>query len=158
MPKSVNVILNSVNSVSGNTQEENYFIDWRTILKPNKKYYLHFVYMGGMNHFSLTKIPILSVNFNTNNYTTSINSTSQSGVLGVLMNSLITNTGAGDEIYLQSLDNTNLPIYLENMPQSNNLTVYIKDNSGNPYTDGLGGLPAEYVLILKFSEVEDEDD
>jgi hypothetical protein len=157
MSKSVNVILNSRNSVSGNTQQENYFIDWRTILNPNKKYFLHFVYMGGANTYNGSKFPVLSVNFQTNNYISSFNSTSQSGVLGILMPTII--QGASNLVYFQSLDNTNLPIYLENMPANNNLTVFINDNEGNPYLDNAGvpAVPAEYVLILKFSEVDEDN-
>lgn len=160
MPKSVNVILNSNNAVSGNTQQANYYIDWNAVLDRKKSYYMHFIYMGGPNTYDGAKLPTIYANFNTNNVIANGSGAQSSHMIGLLMPSVMT---GGTKTYLQSLDNTNLPIYLEVPPNNNNFTISILDNSiiPLPWTDSnVGGAepPGPYVLILRFTEVNDSEE
>jgi hypothetical protein len=67
--------------------------------------------------------------------------------------------GSTNTVYLQSEDNTNLPVFL-NCPQSNIFTVEIRDNDGALYLDNatVPVIPANYIMMLRFVEVEEEDD
>ncbi len=154
MPKSVNIILNSNNALSGNTQESDYFVDWNALLDKRKKYWLKFVYLGGGNTFNGSKLATLYANFNTNNYTTGTQNTQ---MLGVLMPSVL----AGSISFLQSLDNTNVPILLDTPPNNNNFSISIYDNSATHAlfldNNASPAVPAPYVLVLKFTEYDEDD-
>jgi hypothetical protein len=147
--KSINVVLNSNNSLSGNTQQANYFVDWASMLDPSKQYYLHFVYMGEANNYTGSKLATISSSFVTNTYATG-NRSSQ--ILGVLMPTVL--AGASSTSFLQSLDNTNLPILMQ-CPINNNFQISIYDNESTPnlWTDNAAALPGPYILILRFTEV-----
>jgi len=160
MPKSVNVVLNSNNAIAGtDTRSLTYFIDWDAILDRKKKYHLHFVYMGGANTYTGTKLPTIYATFNTENYLPNITGTINTQMLGVLMPTVL--AGASSTSFFQSLDNTNLPIFMNTPPNNNTFTISILDNQATPvgYLDNAGtpNPPAPYVLILRFSEVEDSD-
>ena len=159
---SVNIVLNSNNALNGSTtQKATYFVDWRALLNPYKKYYCHFVYLGGLNEWDGTKIATIYANFNTKNIQPANGSTSSTQLMGVLMPVAIAH-GANASVILQSLDNTNLPIYLETPPSNNNLVISIFDNAATPepYVDTASptpAMPAAYVLTLRFTEVDDSD-
>lgn len=160
MPKSVNVILNSNNAIAGaDTRSLTYFIDWNAILDRKKKYNLHFVYMGGVNTYTGTRLPTIYATFNTENYQPSINGTVNTQMLGLLMPTVL--AGASSTSFFQSLDNTNVPIYMETPPNNNTFNINILDNQATPvgYLDNAGTPvpPAPYILILRFSEVEEYD-
>jgi hypothetical protein len=160
MPGSVNVILNSNNKVSGTTQAATYFVDWRSILDPRKKYQLHFVYLGGLNTWSgaAGHLPMIYADFNTRNIQPLNGNSANSQCLGFLMPTMV--QGASTTVYFQSLDNTNLPIYMEGPPGNNTFTIRILDNDAvqTPYLDTGASLPAEYILILHFHEAHDRSE
>jgi hypothetical protein len=147
--KSINVVLNSNNSVSGTTQSSTFFVDWPSLLDPSKQYYLHFVYIGQANNYTGSKLATISASFVTNTYTTG---TRSSQILGLLMPTVL--AGASSTSFLQSLDNTNVPILMQ-CPLNQTFTVSIFDNQATPapWTDNLGALPGAYVLVLRFTEV-----
>lgn len=159
MPKSVNVILNSNNKVSGTTQSATYFVDWKSFLDPRKHYQLHFTYMGGLNTWSgaAGHIPMVYADFNTSNIQPLNGNSANSHCIGYLMPTMI--QGAATTVFFQSLDNTNLPVYMEGPPGNNTFTIRILDNDINPlpYTDTAAAVPAEYVLILHFKEIYEEE-
>lgn len=159
MSKAVNVVLNSNTRMNGSTvQNAQYFIDWKSILNPRKKYNLHFVYNSTKSvNWDGAKIPTLYANFNTNTVAPAGGNTNTSQLLGILMPTTISH-GANTSVFLQALDNTNLPIYLESMPGNNMLTVSILDNAIPPLPYADPDTPTPYVLILRFTEIEEEDD
>lgn len=147
--KSINVVLNSNQATSGNTQQANYFVDWSAFLDPQKQYILHFVYMGEANNYTGSRLATISASFNTNMYT---NGTGSSQILGVLMPTVL--AGASSTSFLQSLDNTNLPILMQ-CPLNPNFTISIYDNDATPalWLDNAGAVPGSYILVLRFTEV-----
>ena len=158
--KSVNVILNSKqrSTTVGDTQTANYFIDWKAILDVKKKYKLTWTYIGGSNIITGTKIPMVYVNFNINSYaaTYTMTSTPTTTCLGCLKPVQLT-SGTANSAYLVAETNTNECIYLDCIPLSNFFNVSIYDNTGALFTDNAGtpAKPAEYILTLKFTELEE---
>ena len=157
--KVVNVILSSTNVLSGNTQQANYFVDWASILKDNKKYILHFTYLGGTNTYLGTKLAILYADLQTSNVKAHNGGAYSSQILGFLKPIVL--VGASNYAYLQAEDNTNTPTYLTHRPTNNNFTISIYDNAANPslFLDNaaIPAIPAPYVLTLSFREVDEED-
>jgi hypothetical protein len=157
MSKSVSVILNSNNAISGNTQKAEYFIDWNSVLDKNKSYIMHYTYLGGQNTYTGSKLPCLYLSFNTNSYITSTTAnTIRTQMIGFLKPIVL--VGSEDSCYLQAEDNTNLPLYVEAGSMSPNFSVSIltSDNPPLPYTDNTIGTPAppaQYVLSLRFTEI-----
>lgn len=157
---SVNLVLNSNNALSGaDTRSLTYFVDWRSILNPNKKYYLHFNFMSGLNTWTGTKFPVIHSNIATNNYQPTGGNTSVSQFMGVIMPVMV--QGSATTVYFQSTDATNVPIYVSSPIGNNNLTIQIFDNAAVPvpYLDN-AAVPvpmSAYVLVLRFTEVDDSD-
>ena len=153
MTKQINVILNSKSKTSGTTNEATYFINWKSILDPKKKYFLHWTYLGGSNTYTGTKLALVYLNFNSNTFT---NNTQTLQCIGFLKPIVL--VGASNTVYLQAEDNTNLPVYLNSMPMNNNLVVSIYDNSGTLWKDNAATpvVPTDYILTLKFTEVDEE--
>lgn len=158
MPKSVNVVLNSNNAIAGNTSQSTYFVDWNAILDRKKSYYLHFVYIGEVNHYDGSNLATVYATFNTENYQPTFNGTINTQMLGFLMPTLLQ---GGSNSFLQSLDNTNLPIYMETPPNNNtfNISILNNNNPPTPWVDSSGAPapPGAYILVLRFTEVEDYD-
>lgn len=155
---SVNVVLNSKNVISGDAQSATYGINWSSILKKDKKYQMHFTYLGGANVYTGTKLPCVYMNINTDTVsagsTTNANYTQMIGFLKPIVLVGSTNT-----VYLQAEDNTNLPVFI-NCPQSNVFTIEIRDNSGALWTDNAGtpAIPTDYVMMLRFVELSEDED
>lgn len=158
--KIVNVILSSTNALSGNTQQANYFVDWSAILKDNKKYIMHFTYLGGTNTYLGTKLPILYADLQTSNVFSKGIGAYPTQILGFLKPIVL--VGASNYCYFQAEDNTNTPTYLTTRPTNNNFTISIYDNASNPspFLDNATtpAIPAPYVMILSFREVDEEED
>jgi hypothetical protein len=159
MSKSVSVILNSNNAISGNTQKSEYFIDWNSVLDKNKSYIMHFTYLGGQNTYTASKLPCLYLSFNTNSYITSTTAnTIRTQMIGFLKPIVFGGSGGGggseNSCYLQADYNTNLPLYVEAGSMSPNFSVSIltSANPPLPYTDTATLPPAQYVLSLRFTE------
>lgn len=159
--KIVNVILNSNNKTSGTTQQAFYTVDWSAILKNHTSYYLHFTYIGGANTITGTRIPTVYADFQTSNIqnTSTSYGAQTSQMLGYIMPTVL--QGASSTSYLQSLDNTNVPTFLENRPMNNNFCISIYDNASPPalFLDNAGtpANPAPYILVLSFREVSEDD-
>ncbi len=160
--KIVNVILNSNNKASGTNNQAQYYIDWGAILKNNTSYYLHFTYLGGNNVINGSKLALLYADFQTSN---KLNTATQYGanssqMLGFLMPTVL--VGSSNTNYLQSLDNTNVPTFLETRPNNNNFCVSVYDNASPPnlYLDNATTpvVNNNYLLVLSFREVEGNDD
>ena len=156
--KSINVLINSKNAISGNTQSATYFFDWSNALNRNKQYKLHFTYLGGANVYTGTKLPMVYLGINSNSYTTSTNGSPLTQYIGFLKPIVL--VGSTNTVYLQAEDNTNLPIHLPNCPMTYTFTIEIRDNTGALWTDNAGtpAVPADYLLNLKFTEVEESSD
>ena len=161
MGKSSIVILNSNKCVSGNTQRAQYFVDWKAILDVNKKYYLHWTYLGGANVFTGTKLPCIYAEFLTTNFMNDptgqsmLSGANNTQMLGFLKPIVL--AGSTNTVYFQAEDNTNLPIYLPTPPTNNIFNVSILDNNSAPYLDTATTpvAPAAYVLLLRFTEIEE---
>jgi hypothetical protein len=75
--KIVNVILNSNNRISGSNNAAEFFIDWSSILERDKKYQLHWTYVGQPNTFTIdASLALVYVDFQMENY---LNRTSNYG-------------------------------------------------------------------------------
>ena len=68
--KTVNVILNSNNAISGSTNSNaTYNVDWGAMLKDNTPYRLHWTYVGQPNTFTAaTKLAQVQINFTMEQY------------------------------------------------------------------------------------------
>lgn len=155
----VNVILNSNNKTSGTTQQAFYTVDWGTVLKNNTAYYLHFTYIGGNNSITGSRIATVYADFNTANIQNGATSygAQTSQMIGFVMPTVL--VGSTNTSYLQALDNTNVPAYLENRPNNNNFCISIYDNNAPPvlFQDNATANPAPYILVLSFREVSEDD-
>jgi hypothetical protein len=159
--KVVNVVLNSNQAVSGNTQSATYYMDWGAILKDNTPYYLHFTYIGGANTITGTKLATVYADFITSN---KLNNSTQNGasstqMLGFLkVQQFAPNNNSN---YLSAEDNTNVPTYLAQRPNNNQFTISIYDNASPPvlFKDNAAtpANPAPYLIILSFREVTKDD-
>ncbi len=121
MNKTINVVLNSKNVVSGDAQSATYGINWSSVLDKNKKYKLTDSYLGGANVYTGSKIPCLYLGFNTDTVRAdSSTGTTYTQMIGFLKPLLL--VGASNIVCLQADESTNLPVYV-NCPQSNLFTV-----------------------------------
>lgn len=154
---SINVVLNSRNVISGNAQSATYGINWSAVLDRRKKYMMHFNYLGGQNVYTGSKLACVYFGIPTDTIMADNNTgSSYTQMIGFLKPIVL--VGSTNTVYLQAEDNTNLPVFM-NCPQSNTFTVEIRDNLGALYTDNAGtpAIPADYVMMLRFIEVEEED-
>ena len=147
-----NVFLNSNSRSSGTVLNANYFFDWSILPSSSYKVSFNFV-SSSINTSVLNNIANLDINlgqamtFQTSSTQTRATSTNQVGFL--LSNETSTNT------YLFG-DSSTLPIiFLNSKPTSNDFTVRILNNALIPleWTDSVGGLPTEYVLIISLESV-----
>ena len=114
---SVNVILNSKNVISGDAQSATYGINWSSILKKDKKYQMHFTYLGGANVYTGTKLPCVYLGFNTDTVSAgSTTNTTYTQMIGFLKPIVL--VGSTNTVYFQAEDVTNVPVFV-NCPQSN---------------------------------------
>jgi hypothetical protein len=161
MSKSVNVIINSQNVVSGDAQYATYYFDWLSVLDRNKKYKMHWTYLGGQNTYTGSKLATVYLGINTNSYNAGASS-NYGNTLCIGFLKPIVLVGASNLVYLQAEDNTNLPIHLDSCPLNNTFTVGIYTNAVPPalWTDNAATpiKPANYILTLKFIEVEEMED
>lgn len=152
-------MLNSANAVSGDTQVANYYVAWNEILDSTKKYWMHWTYIGEANTITGNKIALVYLNMsNVNNVVCLSNSTYQTNqCIGFLKPVVF--VGSSNTDYLQAEDNTNLPIYFSSIPVNPFLTVSIRDNDGNLFTDNAAtpAKPGSYVLTLRFTQVDESD-
>ena len=156
--KTVNVILNSNNALSGSTNNNaTYNVDWSAILKDGKSYELHFTYVGQTNVITnASKLAQVAIDFNMENY---LNISSTYGApttlhLGMLRSFYLN----GTVNYLFADDNNNPPVFMQTRPYNNTFRVQVltndatpvgwKDNAGTPLVNG------NYILTLCFVELD----
>lgn len=154
--KSVSVILNSNNAVSGNTQKAEYFLDWNAILDKKKSYTMHWTYLGGNNVYDGSKLACIYLSFNTNSYMPNGNIGAPSTLMVGFLKPIVL-VGSTGTVLFTAEDNTNLPLHIEAASMSPNFSVSILNtaNPPVPYTDNASptpAVPAAYVLSLRFIE------
>lgn len=157
-----NVFINSNNKVSGTNNNATYYIDWGSILKNNTPYRLHFTYIGGINTFAdamTDKIGLIHSDLQTtSNYIQATRGAGTTQIMGYLkLQQIQPNI---NKAYLTAEDNTNVPMYLAQRPTNNTFTIQIYDNATAPalYVDTAAAQPANYVMVLSFTENIDNDD
>jgi hypothetical protein len=136
--KTYNVILNSnnaLNALTGLSNSLNYYIDWTAVLPEyNKNYLLTWTYMGSNNFINGYDFPIISVNFNTNNFINGNQGAITTQILGRLKQNLI--NGSTFQGYFDASISDNPPTMIIGRPMNNNITVSINSNQdGQPYYD-----------------------
>jgi len=159
MNKSVNIVLNSKNSIGGlsttsNLNNSSYFVNLRNVLKSDKKYRLHWTYIGGQNKLVGLKdnaIATVYLDFGTNTITPTSGGATTTQFIGFLKPIVL--VGSSNTIYFQAEDNTNLPIYLDSVPLNPTINVRVLDQAGNLYLDDTGavsmtGSTASSVLTI----------
>ena len=162
MGKITNVVLNSNNAVSGATNQASYFIDWAAILDDRKAYRMHWVYVGGANTITGTKIAQVQVDFQTRQYLnrSSIMGAPTTPTIGCLRPYVF--VGSSNTDYLFADDGNNPPVYLDSRPYNNNFTVSILDNAATPalWKDNAAVPvnPAAYILTLSFQEIDEYEE
>lgn len=167
-PKHINLTLNSNYSLSlsaaTNPNELSYYVDWGSLgFNRNKKYKMHFTYIGGANNYTGAKIAMLYIDalninayYNVDGTTALMSGSKQTTFVGFLKPIVL--VGSSSTAYLQAEDNTNVPVELISIPTSNRFTVTIRDNSGALYTDTASAVLADYILNLSFVEVDEPED
>ena len=158
--KSFNVVLNSKKCVSGTTQRAYYYFNWTAVLDKNKQYKLEFTYLGAVNTCDGSKFPCLYIDFNMNTFynTSATNGATFSQYLGNLKPVLLNSTT--NNIYFSADITSNPAVYLPTPPLNNNFSATITDNSGALFLDTAGtpANPGDYNLVLKFTEVDNDND
>lgn len=160
MGKSVNIILNSYSCLSGDAQQATYYFNWSSVLDKNKKYRMHWTYLGGSNVYTgaSNKLPLVYLSFNSESYLTTNQGAMNTQCIGFLKPIVL--VGSSNTAYFQAEDNTNLPIYFNTPPQSNTFQVTIRDATGALYLDNAGtpAKPSNYILTLRFIEIDEYDE
>ena len=136
--KTYNVILNSnnaLNALTGLSNSLNYYIDWSAVLpEANKNYLLTWTYMGSNNYINGFDFPIVSINFNTNNFINTTRGATSTQIIGRLKQNMITNSTF--QGYFDANINDNPPTIITGRPMNNNFTVSLTSNQdGAPYLD-----------------------
>lgn len=164
--KTINVILNSNNKLSGGTNNRaQYFIDWGAILENNVKYKMHWTYVGQVNTYATTantlKTAQVNIDFGMENF---LNRTSSYGAPTTQCIGMLRPFYLGTAtMYLYADDNNNPAVYLPYRPQNNTFTVSIFNNDATPalWTDNATPTaqpPGNYMLVLSFQELDTEED
>ena len=135
--KTYNVILNSINALNatGATNSLNYYIDWSAVLpEANKNYLLTWTYMGSNNYINGFDFPIVSINFNTNNFINTTRGATSTQIIGRLKENMITTSSYIGYFNADIKDNP--PTMIKGRPLNNNFTVSLTSNiDGSPYLD-----------------------
>lgn len=148
------ILVNSISKIAGSTTTNaNYNIDW-SVLPKDKSFKVGFTFVSDtVNITSYTSIAIISVVLGgTNTYRTSSLTTFTpiSNIIGVLTPPILSTT-----TYLLAEANANNNVWLMSRPVNNVFQVVITSHLGAFWTDNVGAIPTNYVLILSF---ETEDD
>ena len=148
------ILVNSISKIAGSTTTNAFYnCDW-SILPDNTKFKVGFTFVSDtVNITSYTSIAIISVVLGgTNTYRTSSLTTFTpiSNIIGVLTPPILSTT-----TYLLAEANANNNVWLMSRPVNNVFQVVITSHLGAFWTDNVGAIPTNYVLILSF---ETEDD
>ena len=145
MGKIYNVQLNSSSALAVSASatpgysKMQYNIDWANLL-PDKKFKLTFVMMSAISFGLNSNFPYITTNLLGHSYQPATNGFQNAYYLGHLRQTTTLNTVVSSSTYVYSTYsaevNENTPIYLENRPANNNLTVNILNNISNTeFTD-----------------------
>lgn len=120
-----NLVLFSNKATSGTVSNNlNYYVDWKALLKNKQKYKVSFNYQGGNNYINTYRFPYITTNLITSNVTTN-------NVINYNLGNL-SPTMATNNIGCFSAKRTDNPeLYLYNLPLDNNLNIQILDSISN---------------------------
>jgi hypothetical protein len=147
-----NFILHSDVGTGTTVASKTFFIDWNRI--PNSRYKLTFSFTSSTLTIATAFDAILYINeLGCCNNTTCMGqfgSTSlNSGFIGILRNYTATT-------YLETNTIDNPPSFLRSRPNTNQVTVNIRQNLATQIT-AYTPLPTRYTLILSFEQLDDDD-
>ena len=144
-----NVVLNSLNKVSGTNADATYYYDWASSI-PEGEYMITLDYIGGTNTIATPRFALLSMDLGqSRNFTSSATGTTaySTRIITHLVPNNITTTNNAQ--YLLN-PNDNSPILLNRVPTNNTFSVQVQNPDGTPYTDSLGAVNGAYVIIIHF--------
>lgn len=143
-----NIILNSLNKVSGPNTSCYYNFDWSVL--PRGEYKVTFTYQGGSNTISYFYLTTLSIDLGqSQNFTSSSSRTiaPSTQIIGQLLTYNVRPITTTNTSFLISSPD-NIPIYLNSVPPNNTFLVEILDLDGASFYDDLGNPNGDYILIL----------
>ena len=147
-----NFILHSDIGTGTSVASKTFFIDWNRI--PNSRYKLTFSFTSSTLTIATAFDAILYINelgcCNNTTCMAQFGSTSlNSGFIGILRNYTATT-------YLETNIIDNPPSFLRSRPNTNQITVNIRQNLATQIT-AYTPLPTRYTLILSFEQLDDDD-
>ena len=147
-----NFILHSDVGTGTSVANKTYFIDWNRI--PNSRYKLTFSFTSSTLTIATAFDAILYINelgcCNNTTCMAQFGSTSlNSGFIGILRNYTATT-------YLETNIIDNPPSFLRSRPNTNQITVNIRQNLATQIT-AYTPLPTRYTLILSFEQLDDDE-
>jgi len=147
-----NFILHSDIGTGTSVASKTYFIDWNRI--PNSRYKLTFSFTSSTLTIATAFDAILYINelgcCNNTTCMAQFGSTSlNSGFIGILRNYTATT-------YLETNTIDNPPSFLRSRPNTNQITVNIRQNLATQIT-AYTPLPTRYTLILSFEQLDDDE-
>jgi hypothetical protein len=147
-----NFILHSDVGTGTSVASKTYFIDWNRI--PNSRYKLTFSFTSSTLTIATAFDAILYINelgcCNNTTCMAQFGSTSlNSGFIGILRNYTATT-------YLETNIIDNPPSFLRSRPNTNQITVNIRQNLATQIT-AYTPLPTRYTLILSFEQLDDDE-
>lgn len=155
MGKIYTISIGSGTRVTGTTiTRANYNINWDTILPENKSFKVGFSFISNtVNITSLTSIPLIAVDLGgSDTYRISATQstyTNSSNTLGILAPHTLSTT-----TFLRGEAHANNKSYIKSRPNHNVFNVLIFNTAGAEWTDNVGGVMSNYVLILSFEEMD----
>ena len=148
-----NIVLNSLNKVSGPNTSCYYHFDWSVL--PKGRYKVTFSYQGGSNTISQYYVTLLTVDLGqSNNFISSSVKTiaPSTQIIGHLLSYNVRPT-PNNSYLINSPDNN--PIYLNSVPTNNKFLVQVLSQWVEElFFDDLNNPNADYVLILSFELIE----
>jgi hypothetical protein len=147
-----NFILHSDIGTGTSVASKTFFIDWNRI--PNSRYKLTFSFTSSTLTIATAFDAILYINelgcCNNTTCMAQFGSTSlNSGFIGILRNYTATT-------YLETNTIDNPPSFLRSRPNTNQITVNIRQNLATQIT-AYTPLPTRYTLILSFEQLDDDE-
>ena len=147
-----NFILHSDVGTGTSVASKTFFIDWNRI--PNSRYKLTFSFTSSTLTIATAFDAILYINelgcCNNTTCMAQFGSTSlNSGFIGILRNYTATT-------YLETNIIDNPPSFLRSRPNTNQITVNIRQNLATQIT-AYTPLPTRYTLILSFEQLDDDE-
>lgn len=147
------LLVNSISKIAGSTTTNAmYNCDW-SILPENTRFKVGFTFVSdAVNITSYTSIALISVviggvnTYRTSSLTTFTPISNLVGVLSPLQLSSST-------VLMADADKNNR-VWLQTRPKNNTFQVAITAHTGAFWTDNVGAIPTNYVLILSFETID----